>query len=78
MKLNQSDYSNELIIKANNLLATRLFTFQRRAKTISTVDLAIDLSAEFGVEFYPNANDTITLQPQEFFKELYITAIAST
>jgi len=58
---------------AEEFLQSRVYKFMRESTVISTVRIAIELSAEFGIEFYPEDSGSITLTADQFIKLFNIT-----
>lgn len=80
-------YTNDLVAAVNTYLQTYLYRFQRKATSFGTFNktpqlppvlttnkVAIDLSAKFGVRFYPVQGQEVTLplDPTDFLNEFYI------
>jgi hypothetical protein len=72
LKIPVTQYTNELVDAANAYLAAKCFKFMRKGVTISTANLATELSAKYGVQFYANATDTLTLGQTDFLKSFFI------
>lgn len=71
MKIQLADYTNQLVAQVNKYLADKCFKFLRETKTMTATDLAIELSAEFSIEFKPtNPTASVSITPMSFFQVL--------
>ena len=69
------DLTDEIRAEAENILQSRTNKFMRESTTISTVSIAIELSAYFGIEFYPEDSNTTVLSANQFVKLYNVTWI---
>ncbi len=71
--VDESEFSNELVTDVNAYLADKKYKFMRESTTITAVDIAVELSAEFEVEFNPVGSETYTLETYDFINDITIT-----
>lgn len=71
MRVDVSAYTNELASSVTEYLLNQCYRFFRETKTLTAVDLAIELSARFSVRFTPlNQTESVAITPSGFFKRL--------
>lgn len=69
-KINSSDYSTDLYSKVVTFLEDKKYKFLSSDITLTSNDLCIELSAKFGIEFFPNDTNSIILLKDDFLKSL--------
>jgi hypothetical protein len=67
------DLTDEIRSEAENSLQSRVNVFMRESTTVSTIKIAIELSAEFGIEFYPGDSNSTVVPANQFIQLFNIT-----
>jgi len=62
-----------LATSVQEFLDAKLYTFWRTAETLTTQKFAIELSAEFEIEFHPADSQTLDMEEDDFLKIILLT-----
>jgi hypothetical protein len=78
LDLRVTDYDFYLSTRENVLafLEAKRMRFNRVSGSLSARDIAVELTEEFGLKFYVNTDETITLEPFDFIKSFNLTVNA--
>lgn len=68
--------NSALIDQVNQFTTSLLFKFQRKAGTLTSFNIALEMAARFGASFIPNnPNYAVNFQPEDFFKSIIVNLV---
>ncbi len=76
LRVHKNYWTSDLSIKINEFLAKKTYSFLRVEGTISTVEIAIDVTKEFEIPIYPFEEELIDIKKYSYFSSLTATLVS--
>lgn len=73
LTVNIADFYEGLVSEVQTFLDIKLFKFWKETETLTTQNFAIELSAEFEIEFYPADDQSLVMIESNFLKMILLT-----